>query len=150
MEQSKSSEDNSEYKFKQCTKCKQHYPANSKFFHKHRNRYDGLDPWCKKCKQKYHESYYTLKRYKLSTLELKRMLEQQDNRCAICGLDFDYLKEIKENKVPQLGKPRIDHNHLTGKIRGLLCDECNLVLGKCKDNPLILIKAAKYLVINNS
>ena len=77
------------------------------------------------------------------------MLKKQDNRCAICGIDFEHLKQIKENKVPQLGKPRIDHNHNTGKIRGLLCDECNLVLGKCKENPLILIKAAIYLKIHN-
>jgi hypothetical protein len=149
LEQSRNFKSNPEYKIKQCTKCKQHYPATSKFFYKHRRRYDGFDPWCKHCKRTYDESYHLLKMYNLSTSEVKKMLEKQDNKCAICGIDFEHLKEIKENKVPQLGKPRIDHNHHTGEIRGLLCDDCNLVLGKCKENPLILIKAAFYLKLHN-
>lgn len=72
-------------------------------------------------------------------------MEEQDNRCAICGINFDYLNEIKKDKVPRTGKPRIDHNHQTGEIRGLLCADCNIVLGCLKDNAFILINATKYL-----
>jgi hypothetical protein len=39
----------------------------------------------------------------------------------------------------------IDHNHLTGKTRALLCDKCNVGLGSFRDNPDLLRKAAAYL-----
>ena len=134
--------------FKTCTKCKRVYPATSKFFFRHKNRNDGFDPWCKECKREYHKWYYKKKRYNITFESYKARLEQQSNRCAICGISFDILKKIKINQVPGLGEPRIDHNHKTGKIRGLLCDDCNTALGSFQDNPLILIKAVKYLQKN--
>jgi hypothetical protein len=39
----------------------------------------------------------------------------------------------------------VDHNHTTGKIRGLLCPKCNQGIGLLMDNPLFLIRAAEYL-----
>jgi len=53
--------------------------------------------------------------------------------CFICGLDKD-----RRNLC-------IDHCHTTGKIRGLLCDSCNVGLGRFKDNTNLLEKAIKYL-----
>jgi len=131
--------------YKICTRCKRAYPATFVYFHRHRNRNDGFDPWCKECKSEYHKRYYIQKKYNITIKEYKKRLEQQKNRCAICGINFDILKKIKLNQVPGIGNPRIDHNHKTGKIRGLLCDDCNTALGSFQDNPLILIKAAKYL-----
>ena len=68
--------------------------------------------------------------------EYEAMLEQQGNACAICGAGIGC----------GLGyRLRVDHCHDTGKVRGLLCSECNLGLGKFRDNPEFLRKAADYL-----
>ena len=64
------------------------------------------------------------------------MAVAQNGKCAICG--YEFLK----------GKPQnchIDHNHTTGKIRGLLCAKCNLLLGCANDNIPTLYKAIDYL-----
>ncbi len=59
------------------------------------------------------------------------MLNSQENKCLICG-------EIMEH-------PQIDHNHKTNKIRGLLCRNCNLVLGLTRENTATLLRAIDYL-----
>jgi len=71
--------------------------------------------------------------------EYDKMLKEQNSRCVICG-----TKKVGRNQYNNrsLG---VDHDHKTGKIRGLLCNNCNTTLGFLKDNPLILIKAVKYL-----
>lgn len=62
------------------------------------------------------------------------MLSIQDNKCAIC------------DKPPKDGKRLfIDHNHLTGDVRGLLCVECNTGLGMFGDRLEVLQKAIEYL-----
>lgn len=63
------------------------------------------------------------------------MLAEQQGKCPICGLQFD-------------GSPRqehVDHDHVTGKVRGVLCRDCNLGLGRFKDNPDALASAIRYL-----
>ena len=64
-------------------------------------------------------------------------LEDQNNECAICGTPF-------EDEY----KAQIDHCHTSGRVRGLLCIECNWMLGKANDNPTILRNAAAYLEKN--
>lgn len=52
------------------------------------------------------------------------------------------------NKSPRTGKDSrlaLDHDHKTGKLRGLLCNKCNLILGYCNDNSKILKNLIKYL-----
>lgn len=60
------------------------------------------------------------------------MLKQQGNRCAIC-------EEISTKRAMS-----IDHDHKSGKIRGLLCDSCNLSLGHL-EREIFVEKALKYL-----
>lgn len=67
--------------------------------------------------------------------ERQEMLEKQGFRCAICG------KSEADNKQ----RLAVDHNHVTGKIRGLLCKACNMALGGFRDDAEILYKAIKYL-----
>jgi hypothetical protein len=79
-----------------------------------------------------------------ATIELfNKMLEEQGGLCKICSLDFE-----KENK-----KPVIDHNHDTGKLRGILCQNCNMQLGHIErskiKNFLFMDKAIEYLKLHN-
>lgn len=72
--------------------------------------------------------------YKISIEDFEKKLKAQKGACAICR---------KKNK----GKKRlaIDHDHATERIRGLLCRNCNLMLGYAKDSALILKTAIEYL-----
>ena len=64
------------------------------------------------------------KKYKLTKEAYLQMKEDQNGRCAACKL---------ENSSKDLA---VDHCHKTGKVRGLLCDQCNTSLGLLKDSPL--------------
>jgi hypothetical protein len=74
---------------------------------------------------------HNLRVYGLTPDEYRRMAEAQDNRCAICG------------STPRL--LYVDHNHNTGKVRGLLCVSCNSALGLFRDSIGAIEKAAAYL-----
>lgn len=75
-----------------------------------------------------------LKRYGLSQSQYENMLEQQHGLCAICG------------GVCASGKLlAIDHDHVTNKVRGLLCNLCNLGIGLLADNPTVIRQAIIYL-----
>jgi hypothetical protein len=74
--------------------------------------------------------------YGLSWEEYNDLLERQDNRCAICG---EYIERKTDSK------PCVDHSHVTGKTRGILCLACNFILGQAKDNKQILQNAIDYL-----
>ena len=73
-----------------------------------------------------------LNRHKITEQELNDMLRKQRNCCAICCEKF-------------IKTPHIDHCHKTNKNRALLCDDCNLGLGRFKDNKKFLGNAIKYL-----
>jgi hypothetical protein len=74
-----------------------------------------------------------LRKYNLTKDEYNNLLEKQLNRCAIC------LLEISGRNI------HTDHSHTTGKVRGLLCQKCNMGLGCYKDNVNLLQKAIEYL-----
>lgn len=69
-------------------------------------------------------------RYGMTLSEYESLCKAQNNACSICGL---------------IKKLNIDHDHKTGKFRGLLCFECNAGLGNMKDNPDLLRAGASYL-----
>ena len=81
------------------------------------------------------------KRYDLSPDDVVKMYKKQNGRCAICGVKGDVF-ELGFNKRPTLA---IDHDHRTGKVRELLCIECNLGIGKLKDCWKVVKNAFKYL-----
>lgn len=72
------------------------------------------------------------KRYSLTRTEWEMMLASQNNLCLICACIFDKKK------------PCVDHNHQTGKVRGLLCRSCNLRLQVVEDKDFVS-KATIYL-----
>ena len=67
-------------------------------------------------------------------------MDAQNNKCAIC--DKEETRKLKGT----LMRLCLDHNHVTGKIRALLCHDCNSGLGKFYDSPDLLTKAAIYLM----
>ena len=143
---------------KKCTKCLKNKPL--KDFHRHKRGHRIYrQSLCKECNHSYAANWYKRhpQKYKQKTRNgnLKRnhgiiddtfleMLKKQLGTCAICRKP-ETLKD-KNGNVRFLA---IDHDHKTGRIRGLLCAACNLMLGKAYDNPLVLRAAADYLEANN-
>ncbi len=74
-------------------------------------------------------------RYGISLAEYEQLLADQDGCCGICARHAELF-----------GKPlSVDHDHATGRVRGLLCDDCNLGLGKFRDRIDLLEAAIAYL-----
>jgi hypothetical protein len=89
--------------------------------------------WCSDyCKQSGRDGRkYALKySYRLTPQEYQKLVDNQNGQCAIC-------KEIT--------KLVVDHNHISGEIRGLLCHLCNTGLGLFKDDSNRLKGAIKYM-----
>lgn len=74
---------------------------------------------------------HRLKPYGLGPEDFQRLLAEQNNVCAICGGGARRLV--------------LDHDHRTGRVRGILCCVCNLALGSFGDSEEVLVRAAGYL-----
>lgn len=79
---------------------------------------------------------YLKRVFDLTPEEYNRMFEAQGGVCAICG---------EPERVDRLKYLSIDHNHITGKVRGLLCSRCNFVVGVTGENIVILQRTIDYL-----
>lgn len=132
---------------KTCMKCKVLKPNLA--FQKHTHTKDRLRHECRDCTSKYQKVQrvryrgatsrrYNLKKlFGITTEQYDKMLHEQGGKCAICRTD-------------QSGTERstylcVDHDHETGKVRGLLCVTCNMGLGMFKDNVGLMAKAIDYL-----
>jgi hypothetical protein len=132
---------------KKCTKCGIEKPQSE--FYKDKSRPSGKRSSCKNCdKLKSHlwrkadphktrecwRASKLKKKYNITNQQYEDMKIEQNDCCAICNvvLGFGHLSAI-------------DHCHKTGKVRGLLCRNCNLLLGNAKDNIDILKSAQIYL-----
>lgn len=78
-------------------------------------------------------------RYGVSEEDYSRMFQEQDGLCAICKRPE---RRVRNGKIQSLS---IDHNHETGKVRQLLCDDCNTALGRVEENLDILKAMIEYL-----
>jgi len=142
-------------------------------FSKNKSRPDGLAFYCRKCRSEYsqipeHKSKKSeygkmwtrknkdrlnrlrrekakssidfeknrqlIKTYGITLADKKDMMTSQNGACAICGEEFRNGKDT-----------HIDHNHSTGRVRGVLCSRCNFALGLIKDNKDIALNMADYL-----
>lgn len=113
-----------------CTRCKVAKPATPEAFPLHNKKKNGLDSWCRACRATYrNENCRGRHRNAISDaalIDLKATVTQ----CVICG---------------DSGKLVVDHDHQTGKVRGMLCNHCNRGLGHFRDDPMLLEFAAQYL-----
>lgn len=135
-----------------CVSCKQNLPIEN--FHKKSTSSDGLQSFCKECKNLRRQqrrkvtpdckiknkTYYLKSTYGLSQEDFNDIYTTQKGMCCIC-------KTVISSEVGQTkkGKAHVDHDHLTGKVRGLLCTKCNTLLGMANDSIPILKEAVKYL-----
>lgn len=115
-----------------CKSCRRYYmnKLNSKPESKiKRDEYYAREDVIKRSK-----NYRLLKHYGLTLEQYNAMLSSQNNMCFIC-------------QVPSPRPLAVDHNHITGKVRGLLCDNCNRALGllKVDNNDTIADRIKEYL-----
>ncbi len=82
-----------------------------------------------------------LKQYGLSINDYDQLSKQQGGVCSICG-----LPETKKSFGTRTRRLSVDHNHETGKVRGLLCNQCNVGLGNFNDDIDVMASAISYLV----
>jgi len=84
---------------------------------------------------RYNREHKRLKRYGLTPEQYDDLFRIQNGRCKICGKpQSDFGRKLA-----------IDHNHKTGRVRGLLCNNCNVIIGLCYENTDILISTISYL-----
>ena len=83
------------------------------------------------------KSYNIKYHYGLTEAEYSDMLQAHDNKCAICNR--------RPTDAGWSGWLVTDHNHATGRARGILCHSCNVGLGHFRDDPDLLRRAAAYL-----
>lgn len=128
--------------WKTCCECKQNKPVVE--FYRHKKTLDGLQSQCKECGRA---------RQQARSPEEKRRKHRQDvtRRCGLRDQEH-YLQVLESQKgvcaicQEPMKVPQIDHNHDSGKFRGLLCVRCNTGLGKFKDSPGLIQKALSYLL----
>lgn len=73
-------------------------------------------------------------RYGLSISDIADMKFVLKNKCPICSKDFSKHKAC------------VDHHHASDIVRGLLCSNCNTILGMANDDPMVLVNSVKYLL----
>ena len=84
---------------------------------------------------------YSLRvRYGISIADYEAISKKQEDRCAVCG--EQETAHYNDGRVRRLA---VDHDHKTGKIRGLLCDRCNRKVGMLVDDPNWLERAVEYV-----
>lgn len=109
---------------KTCIRCKKKKQLID--FNTYSGSIDNLSYWCKECGKVRAKS----KKYKIAEKDLDALIANQKGFCYICG---------KEDRLC------IDHNHSTGKVRKLLCNRCNMVLGNVEESEVLLLKMIMYL-----
>ena len=139
---------------KRCSKCRKNQPLSA--YWRDRSKKHGRMARCKDCKRKYDQAYrrshpamhktryrdnrekelerHMRKTHGIGFLEYESMFATQGGCCAICGGLQDDGRRLD-----------IDHCHSAGNIRGLLCSNCNWMLGNAKDKPETLRLGAAYL-----
>ena len=115
---------------KKCHACGKMKPSSE--FSVSRGNKNGLNDKCKECLNPYRRLYP----YNITKKEYDKMLEVQDNKCIICGVEFN--SQVKKTT------PCIHHDHHTGEVKGILCNNCNLGFGMFKDDVELMQKALNF------
>lgn len=144
---------------KKCGGCKETKLKSE--FTKYSTQKDGLDWICRPCKKKRrlkyaHKTYEYNRSWRENNLEYAKLRDKRSNLMKHFGLtleEFELMKQAQNYGCAICGKNRsskkkdlcVDHDHVTGKIRGLLCDCCNRGIGLLLDSTELLQKSIDYL-----
>jgi len=138
---------------KRCCHCKKVKPMDN--FRKDKRTLDGFNRRCNVCDNKkgradyklrckskpdYYRNQHLKTRFGMTLKDFDQMIETQNGVCAICG-----EPEKTKSVLGVVRRLAVDHDHKTGKIRALLCDRCNRLIGMSEENIAILNKAIRYL-----
>ena len=129
-----------------CNYCKKFLPADSEHFYLTGSKAKTLKNICKKCHNKKRREWREknenarnkekncklLRNYGITLEQYNEMNSRQGGKCTICGREPNTSLHC-------------DHDHNTGNVRELLCNNCNLILGQAIDNVDILEKCITYL-----
>jgi hypothetical protein len=94
----------------------------------------------------YQQVYNLLKKYGLTPKQYRNLLDDQNGRCRICQTGIRGTYETERGNIRL--KAVVDHDHGDGRVRGLLCTQCNSGLGFFKDSIRNLASAIVYLEDN--
>ncbi|MGW2632450.1 endonuclease VII domain-containing protein [Streptomyces chattanoogensis] len=112
---------------KRCRKCGEVKPHSE--WDRNRRASDGLSTRCKACRAVEGREGHLKRQYGITVAERETMITQQNGLCPIC---------LRPDPV------HVDHCHKTGKVRGVLCFNCNSALGKLGDDPDAIRRAIAY------
>jgi hypothetical protein len=85
-------------------------------------------------------------KYGITLEQFERLLSKQQGKCAICEEDITGVDTFLRRGIEvQRLKAHVDHDHSSGVVRGLLCNDCNRGLGCFKDSTGRLRNAVRYL-----
>jgi hypothetical protein len=137
-----------------CSVCKKEFPLTKEFWHKACKKNGYFRHTCRECDNIRHAQYrennkektkIVTRRYHLKikfgiTLEkYESMVLEQEGKCFICN---EKETSTRSGKVKRLA---VDHCHKTDKVRQLLCQRCNTVLGKVKEDTDLLERMMHYI-----
>jgi len=102
---------------------------------------DGRRLYCSTECARFVKSLWNLGRYGITRDDYREAWYRQDGKCAVCG----QAERTARNHLLS-----VDHDHITGRFRGLLCSHCNRAIGLLGDDPAILQTAARYVTTTRS
>lgn len=121
-----------------------HRANNPEMYARYKKKHNAAKrAWCKANPATHaarRRKQYFQQKYGLTLEQVETMLASQGFRCATC----------KDDITGNTKRQHVDHCHATGRIRGVLCRECNLALGHVRDSPTTLMAMAKYLEARNT
>lgn len=103
-------------------------------------RYSG--PCTPEETRRWRSAYDIERKYGVTPEDYEDRVERQEGRCAVCRRRCTPAG-IADAEAPTFV---VDHSHATGRVRDLLCMRCNQVLGRCGDDPELLLGLADYLI----
>jgi hypothetical protein len=133
---------------KYCPKCKTRKPLSD--FWKNKTTTDGYQSWCKQCwvitttnrrngpnreiELRQRQNRHLVRSFGITLEQYEKLLKTQGGVCAIC-----------HQLNPGIRKLSVDHDHKSGQVRGLLCENCNRGIGQLQETASNLLSALAYL-----